>query len=104
MYELRLQLDCLQSKLSRAEERLFGQEGKGVQQQIKSERKTYSPNLNGAQKQPQRHSVGADDQSKEMDHLFQRLLSAEEEMKRETELLVALDKKQKLIDAQEEKV
>lgn len=94
MVELRRAMEALQSKLSKAEERLFGQDGRRD-----SDRKSCI-----ASTTPTRHSANVDEQPQDVDHLFQRLLSAEEEMKREQELLVALDRKQKLIEAQEEKV
>lgn len=98
-------------KLSRAEERLFGNESPGQQ----SKRSRDGDNANGAAGSPtnsvgsgsgskDRFSRASDDGCKEMDQLLQRLLSAEEEMKREHDLLTALDKKQKLIEAQEQKV
>lgn len=103
-------MEVLQVKLSRAEERLFGSEGNGQSQQPQQQQQqqqrdgdrffsssfVQSPGVNNVRME--------EDKSRDMDHLLQRLLSAEEEMRREQELLVALDKKQQLIDAQEEKV
>lgn len=107
MVDLRRAMEVLQVKLSRAEERLFGPEGNNGQQhpQRDGERASFSPQYSHSSAvNGERHSIIDDDKSCDMDHLLQRLLSAEEEMRREQELLVALDKKQQLIDAQEEKV
>ncbi|OXA58440.1 ras GTPase-activating protein nGAP isoform X3 [Folsomia candida] len=110
MVDLRRAMEVLQVKLSRAEERLFGSEGNGQSQQPQQQQQqqqrdgdrffsssfVQSPGVNNVRME--------EDKSRDMDHLLQRLLSAEEEMRREQELLVALDKKQQLIDAQEEKI
>ncbi len=109
MTELRRAMEALQMKLSRAEERLFGNESPGQQPKrdslhgVPAGSPTNSVGSgNGSSKE--RFSRGSDESCKEMDQLLQRLLSAEEEMKREHDLLYALDKKQKLIEAQEQKV
>jgi len=96
MLELRRAMEALQSKLNRAEERLFGRETP-----VKKE-----PELMASCTSPEkdRFSKNLEENSKEIDQLLQRLLSAEEEMKREQDLLTALDEKQKLIEVQEEKV
>lgn len=106
-------MEALQVKLSRAEERLFGNESPGQQ----NKRPRDNENGNGGAVGSPTNSIGSgngavdrysrssdDGGCKEMDQLLQRLLSAEEEMKREHDLLTALDKKQKLIEAQEQKV
>lgn len=103
--ELRRAMEALQVKLNRAEERLFGHDHSpkhresddGHAQSPLLYQYPQSPNENGNNRNSQLDE-------KEMEQLLQRFLSAEEEMKREQELLVALDRKQKLIEAQEQKV
>lgn len=123
MSELRRAMEALQVKLNRAEERLFGNESPSQNQRLSRELGGSDRDSLGGKgagpTQDNRYSRGSDDGSgggggmgvggavggvKEVDQLLQRLLSAEEEMKREHDLLTALDKKQKLIEAQEEKV
>lgn len=108
MSELRRAMEALQMKLSRAEERLFGNESPGQQPKRESLHggAAGSPtnSVGSGNGSKERFSRGSDESCKEMDQLLQRLLSAEEEMKREHDLLTALDKKQKLIEAQEQKV
>jgi hypothetical protein len=106
MVELRRAMEALQTKLDRAEERLFAKEG-GYQHQPRREHDwdQQSPGNFVVQGSGKTDRIkNPEEQSRELDNLLQRLLSAEEEMKREQELLVALDRKQKLIEAQEEKV
>jgi predicted nucleic acid-binding Zn-ribbon protein len=97
MSELRQAMEVLQAKLNRAEERIFN----GHPQRPKSS--TVSNTTEALLSQEKRLST-ASARELEIEGLLQRLLSAEEEMKREQELLSALDQKQKLIDAQEQKV
>ena len=114
MLELRRAMEALQVKLNRAEERLFGHDTSSNGGRRDSDIFIPSaPSPNGGNSQSGGSGSGtrdrlslksADENAVEMDHLLQRLLSAEEEMKREQELLSALDRKQKLIDAQEQKV
>lgn len=106
MLELRRAMEALQAKLSRAEERLFGNESPGQNKRTREGDNLGSPANSGGSGNgsKDRYSRSSDDGCKEMDQLLQRLLSAEEEMKREHDLLTALDKKQKLIEAQEQKV
>ena len=113
MLELRRAMEALQVKLNRAEERLFGHDTSSNGGRRDSDIFIPSaPSPNGGNSHSGSGSgtrdrlslKSADENAVEMDHLLQRLLSAEEEMKREQELLSALDRKQKLIDAQEQKV
>ncbi|CAG7716457.1 unnamed protein product [Allacma fusca] len=111
MLDLRRAMEALQLKLNRAEERLFGHDSSNNQSRRESDiflPSAPSPNggnsLNGSGPRDRLSLKSADENSLEMDHLLQRLLCAEEEMKREQELLTALDRKQKLIDAQEQKI
>jgi hypothetical protein len=111
MVELRRAMESLQVKLNRAEERLFGHDSPshGAQGRRESDNSfhshsPHSPALSVANSESNRSSRAVEENSKEMEQLLQRFQSAEEEMKREQELLTALDKKQKLIEAQEQKV
>ncbi|CAL8143768.1 unnamed protein product [Orchesella dallaii] len=105
MHELRRAMEALQVKLSRAEERLFGNESPGQNKRSGDGALGSPANSNGSGNgSKDRYSRSSDDGCKEMDQLLQRLLSAEEEMNREHDLLTALDKKQKLIEVQEQKI
>jgi len=106
MVELRRAMEALQVKLNRAEERLFGHE-QSPRPRESDGSVSHSPLLSQyVQQSPKESGSNRNSQldEKEMEQLLQRFLSAEEEMKREQELLLALDRKQKLIEVQEQKV